>query len=202
MILNHQVTDAVNVYELLVEKRKNVPDDLKLSLLESLAFYSEDEPLTMDTIASKQMLPNIKSWATGGLAEKLYSELSDSAARLAMLIGLARHNQPTRAIQMWNEMEANNDPIPVEGFNAYLVTITTDDVSKLKEELTTTLSKMRALNVSPDANTLVSCLEGLVKTGNQHKGNYTACCELALSLLAEFKVANVNPSLGTYYQIM
>ena len=33
---------------------------------------------------------------------------------------------------MWNEMEANNDPIPVEGFNAYLVTITTDDVSKLK----------------------------------------------------------------------
>ena len=59
----------------------------------------QDEPLTMDTIASKQMLPNIKSWATGGLAEKLYSELSDSAARLAMLIGLARHNQPTRAIQ-------------------------------------------------------------------------------------------------------
>jgi len=202
MILNHQVTDAVNVYELLVEKRKNVPDNLKQSLLESLAFYSEDEPLTVDTIASKQMLPNIKSWATGGLAEKLYSELSDSAARLAMLIGLARHNQPTRAIQMWNEMEANNDPIPVEGFNAYLVTITTDDVSKLKEELTTTLSKMRALNVSPDANTLVSCLEGLVKTGNKHKGNYAACCELALSLLAEFKVANVNPSLGTYYQIM
>ena len=34
--------------------------------------------------------------------------------------------------QMWNEMEANNDPIPVEGFNAYLVTITTDDVNKLK----------------------------------------------------------------------
>ena len=36
-----QVTDAVKVYELLVEKKKTIPDNLKQSLLESLAFYSE-----------------------------------------------------------------------------------------------------------------------------------------------------------------
>jgi len=203
MLVNFQVFDATDVYELLVEKKKEIPAELKQNLLEMLAFYSEDEPLTPENQDSKNMLPVVQSWAAGGLAETLYSQLNSPAARLAMLLGLARHKQYMRAMQVWGEVEANKDPVPVEGYNAYITALSFDDFNKVKVEITNVLTKMKEAKIAPDAETLVCCLEAVARACNKHKGNYPASCELGLSLLSEFRAAvGVEPSLGAFYQLL
>ena len=56
--------------------------------------------MTAENKDGKNMLPEVESWASGGLAETLYSQLNNPAARLAMLVGLARHKQYMRTMQV------------------------------------------------------------------------------------------------------
>ena len=42
----------------------------------------------------------------------------------------------------------------------------------------------------------------MARAGDKHRGNYPESCELGLSLLAEFRAAGVEPSLGAFYQLM
>jgi len=148
------------------------------------------------------MLPDIKAWNAGGLAEKIYSVIKSPEARLAMLLGFARHNQPIRTLQVWGEIEANNDKVPIEGFNAFLSAISIEDATKLKIEITNTLTRLRDLGIRPNAETLVCSLHAVSRTASKHKGNYAGCCELALSIMAEFKEIGVEPSLGAFYQLL
>ena len=55
--------------------------------------------MTEENRDTKSMILEEKSWETGGLAERLYSKLNTPEARLAMLVGLAKHNQPARSLQ-------------------------------------------------------------------------------------------------------
>ena len=68
------------------------------------------------------------------------------------------------------------------------------------------LTEMRDRNVATNGDTLVSCLtslfvlsgKGAGQYGGGQAGQYGACCLLSLALLAEFRVAGVEPSLGAY----
>jgi len=203
MVENFQVGDAVTIYDLLEKKGKDIEENLLQSLLELLAFHTEEEPLNETNVDLKMALPaDASHWEVGGLAEILYAKLGTAEARLAMLMGLARHNKNTMALQMWSDMAANNDPIPLEGFNAYISVLSIEDVEKMKAEISSVLSRILEEGLVPNHETLVSCLQTNAFTGSKHMGSYAGCCKFALTLMSEFKSLGVEPGLGAYFQIL
>lgn len=201
MCSNHQVGDALAVYQLLVEKKKTIPRDSLLSLLELAAYNCEEESLTEESMNSLGMLPRTRTWHTGGVAEQIYSQIGGREARLAMLVGLARHGQKKRARQLWDECRAAADQLPVEAYNAYLASLDHQDLAKLKEEVVKVLTDMREHGVRPDSDSLVSCLHAVANlTGKQQQADqYGPACLFCLALLAEFRGGGgVEPSLGAY----
>jgi pentatricopeptide repeat domain-containing protein 3 len=119
-----------------------------------------------------------------------------------MLLGLARYGQHARTLQVWEEMKVNKDKIPIEGYNAFISAINLEDVNKLKVELTNILTTLRTEGLQPNPETLVSCLQAVARAGSKQKANYPSCCELALSLLPEFRIVGVEPCLGAFYQLL
>jgi hypothetical protein len=57
---------------------------------------------------------------------------------------------------------------------------------------------MREKKISADCESLVSCLRPLAQLAGKQAGQYGPACLLALALLAEFRLAGVQPSLGAY----
>ena len=60
------------------------------------------------------------------------------------------------------------------------------------------LTEMRDGGVEADCESLVGCLRSLTGLVGRQPGQYGASCLLALALLAEFRLAGVEPSLGAY----
>lgn len=201
-VSNLQVEDATTVYSLLKEKKKLISSETEQALLELLAYNAEEEELTKENKTSKGMLPNSTKWATGGLAEKLYSKLKTPEARLTMLLGTAKFGQFSRSAQLWEEMEANNDVIPVDGYNAAISILSSNDFDKLKVDIVERLNKMKSTGLMPDTNTLVSCLSVIARYCEKAKRDSGVCNQFALSLLTEFKNIGVDPSLGAYLHLI
>jgi len=201
-VSNLQVEDATIVYDLLKEKKKKISPEIEQALLELLAYNAEEEELTQENKTTKGMMPNATKWVTGGLAEKLYSKLQTPEARLAMLLGTAKFGQYSRSAQLWEEMEANNDVIPVEGYNAAIEILTSNDFIQLKDDMVECLKKMKAAGAMPDQNTLASCLSALARFCTKVPRESAACNGFALSLMAEFKNIGVEPSLGAYHNLI
>eukprot|EP00088_Acartia_fossae_P055076 TRINITY_DN6395_c0_g1_i4.p1 TRINITY_DN6395_c0_g1~~TRINITY_DN6395_c0_g1_i4.p1 ORF type:complete len:673 (-),score=144.76 TRINITY_DN6395_c0_g1_i4:54-2072(-) len=201
-ITNLQVEDAITVYDLLKEKKKNLPKEMQQDLLELLAYNAEEEELTAENRITKGMIVSKKEWASGGLAERLYSKLKSPEARLTMLLGLAKYNQPERAKQMWDEMKANEDIVPLEGYNAIISVVTHADFAKLKDEVCGHLEKMRSAGHLPNEETLVSCLATVARFAGKLRNGSGECKEFALALLSEFKSVGVEPCLGAYLHLL
>ncbi len=87
--------------------------DLKQTLLELIAFTNERPATDEDHhfALGVEYSADGRNWNSGGLAEELYSKMADSItpeARLALLCGLAKYRENTRAWQMYEECKANN----------------------------------------------------------------------------------------------
>ena len=72
-VKSFQVQDSIIVFELLWEKNKEIPEDLKQSLLELVAFYNESEAVEDGDLARGTM-PNQSSWITDGFVASQYSD--------------------------------------------------------------------------------------------------------------------------------
>jgi pentatricopeptide repeat domain-containing protein 3 len=201
-ISNLQVEDAITVYNLLKEKKKRISNETEQALLELLAYNAEEEEITLENKTTKSIFFTNTKWVTGGLAEQLYSRLQTPEARLAMLLGTAKYNQFSRTAQLWEEMEANGDVVPVEGYNAIISTLGSNDLEHLKGDIVAYLNKMKSSDVFPDHNTLASCLFALARFCAKAKRSTGPCNEFALSLLAEFKSIGIEPSPGSYAYLL
>ena len=122
LISSYQVTDAINVYAILKEKKKEVSENLRQNLLELVAFHNEEDAEEEGYEARGAVKAEPPQWKTGGLAEQLYSEggVATPQARLALLLGYAKYGNKKGALQMWEECKANQDPMPLEAYHAYL----------------------------------------------------------------------------------
>jgi len=201
-ISNLQVEDGVTVYKLLKEKKKRISGETEQALLELLAYNAEEEELTFENRTTKGMIISKTNWSTGGLAEQLYSSLQTPEARLAVLVGTAKYQMFSRTSQMWEEMAANEDMVPVEGYNAIIYVQSANDFNELKGKIIAYLTKMKTKDISPNEDTLVSCLSVVARFISKVSRNTVPCTEFALSLLTEFKNIGVQPSLGVYYNLL
>ena len=202
LISSYQVTDAINVYGILKEKRKEVSEELRQKLLELVAFHNEEETEEEGNEARGALKPDPPQWKTGGLAEQLYSEggAASPDARLALLLGYAKFGNKKGAIQMWEECKVNQDPLPLEAYHAYLNTFNMRGVEKAMIVIKETLADIQSSNLQPNTETLVCVLKVLLSTsqGPEHQQS----CQYALDCIAEFRQAGVTISLGVYKMLL
>ena len=202
LISSYQVTDAINVYGILKEKRKEVSEELRQKLLELVAFHNEEETEEEGNEARGALKPDPPQWKTGGLAEQIYSEGGSASpdARLALLLGYAKFGNKKGAIQMWEECKVNQDPLPLEAYHAYLNTFNMRGVEKAMIVVKETLADIQSSNLQPNTETLVCVLKVLLSTsqGPEHQQS----CQYALDCIAEFRQAGVTISLGVYKMLL
>ena len=202
LVSSYQVTDAINVYNILKEKKKELPEDLKQRLLEVVAFHNEEEAEEEGYEARGALRADSLQWKSGGLAEQLYSDggAASPQARLALLLGYAKFGNKKGALQMWEECKANKDPLPLEAYHAYINSVNMRGVEKNIVIVKEILSEIQSAGLKPNTETLVSVLKLLSSTsqGPEHQQS----CKYALDCVAEFKEAGVTISLGVYKMLL
>jgi len=202
LISSYQVTDAINVYAILKEKKKEVSENLRQNLLELVAFHNEEDAEEEGYEARGAVKAEPPQWKTGGLAEQLYSEggVASPQARLALLLGYAKYGNKKGALQMWEECKANQDPMPLEAYHAYLNCFNMQGVEKTMVVVKETLAEIQSANLLPNTETLVSVLKVLMATS--HGPEHQQSCQYALDCVAEFRQAGVTISLGVYKMLL
>ncbi|XP_037956999.1 protein PTCD3 homolog, mitochondrial-like [Teleopsis dalmanni] len=208
LILRSQVTDAVFVYNLMKEKNIEVTTELKQSLLELICFYNNVEPLPEEFIEERWFKQNNetrdrsrKTWKDGDLAEQIFNEIEPktTSTYAAIIRGMAKYYQVERAYAMFEQALEKQIDLDTTTFNAILgVTNFLKETADQRWELCRqVLQQMATLQIKPNLGTMNSLLECLTTFGN-----YKFARSCALQVLAEFKLLNVRPSLGTYYYIL
>jgi len=205
LVSSFQVQDSMEVFTLLKEKGKEIPAEIKQSLLELVAFHNEAEA-EEDGAESRGIIRTQERWKAGGFVEELYSEGGEASEseRVAMLVGLGRHGGGQRVWQMYEECKASNDRIPVEGYNMVISRVDKKEgVEKGVGAIREVLMDMKDAGVAPTVATLISVLDVLSGIArSREKERYEACCRLALDMLAEFRVLGVEMSLGVYTNLL
>jgi len=200
LVKSFQVQDSIIVFELLWEKNKEIPEDLKQSLLELVAFYNESEAVE-EGDQTRGVLPNQSPWITDGFVAGQYSEggVATPEQRLAMLMGQGKHGG--KVWQLIAECKANGDKIPVEAYNFSIErTNQSDGLAKAVDSVKEVLVEMRDTGLAPTNGTLCSILSLLSQFSK--KNEYEASCRRALDFLAEFRVLGVEFSLGVYKNLI
>ena len=216
-VRSFQVQDSIIVFELLWEKKKEIPDDLKQSLLELVAFYNEGEAVE-DGERARGVMPAQSPWITDGFVASQYSEgqfynvtmelshhvlfsggVATPGQRLAMLLGQGKHGG--KVWQLMAECKANGDKIPVEAYNfAIERTSQSDGLAKAVDSVKELLIEMRDTGLAPTNGTLISILSLLAQFSK--KNEYESSCRRALDFLAEFRELGHEFSLGVYKNLL
>ena len=188
------------VYRLLKEKKKEIPVLLYESLLQLVAYHNE-QPALEEGEDARGIINDEPGWVSGGFVETEYSEGGEAtpAERMAMLLGQGKHGG--RVWQMYHECKANKDYIPLEAYNV-IITRTSQDkgLKNAIEQIKELLQEMKSSGIAPNNETLISVLtvlEGFCATKD-----YDTACRRALDFLAEFRILEVDFSLGVYKKLL
>lgn len=202
------VTDAVNIYTLLMKKEIEISRDTKQRLLEMLCFYNSEDALQEEWIeerwfrqSQKGMQKSSKTWKDNGMAEQIFSSLvpADSASYSAIIAGMALHGQFENAYKKYKEAKEAQIPISIDAYNSIIV-----GTPYLKEShdmrwnfIEEMLKAISEEQIMPNLATLNAVLESLssMPTFRQAKKN-------ALSAIAEFKTLGIEPSLASYFHVL
>ena len=190
----------MEVYQLLKEKKKQIPVELYESLLQLVAYYNE-QPAVEEGEDARGIINDSPPWIAGGFVETEYSEGGEAspAERMAMLLGQGKHGG--RVWHTFNECKANKDHIPVEAYNVVITRISQDKgLQNAVDQIKDLLQEMKSSGIAPNNETLISVLtvlEGFSKTKD-----YDAACRRALDFMAEFRILEVEFSLGVYKKLL
>lgn len=203
------LSGVVTVYKALVANGTEIPDDVKQSLLELVAFYNEADPLPKDSFEERDYLraqshrrdTTSPEWRSGGFADRLFESIEPktAAAYNTMILGLIKYKKVEQANALFEEVIAKDMPVDTATYNATIVSQL--QIFPGPEERWTSVEKLLQLmnerQVPPNVHTMNAILEVL-----RHGGRYEWQRQKALSVLAEFKVLNIEPSLGSWTIIL
>ena len=188
------------VYQLLKEKKKKIPASLYESLLQLVAYYNE-QPAVEEGEDARGIINDKPGFVEGGFVETAYSEGGEAspAERLALLLGQGRHGG--KVWLTFKECQANKDYIPLEVFNIMISRINQDShLQNAVEQIQGLLQEMKTAGISPNNETLISVLK--VLEGFSKTKEYDSACRRALDFLAEFRVLELEFSLGVYKKLL
>ena len=188
------------VYQLLKEKKKKIPAELYESLLQLVSFYNE-QPAVEEGEDARGIMNERPEWISGGFVETAYSEGGEAspAERMAMLLGQGKHSG--KVWPTFKECQANNDYIPLEVFNLMISRINQEShLQNAVDQIQGFLQDMKTAGIAPNNETLISVLK--VLEGFSKTKEHDSACRRALDFLAEFRVLELEFSLGVYKKLL
>ncbi|XP_014206559.1 protein PTCD3 homolog, mitochondrial [Copidosoma floridanum] len=206
MIKLGNVPNTLHVYNLL---NGNVSQETKQAILELLCFYNSSEEQKSSDFpeeASYQVDAPItkNTWTNNPEVEKLFGELCQDettapGAYNALICGTSKYLKVDKAWSLYNECVQKRIPLATSTYNHVitLVPVLKDNNEDRKILLTSLLQAMTKNGVKPNIGTLNAVLKSLSTFTVQLMAK-----EFSLSLLAEFKSININPSLASYYYLL
>lgn len=199
------VSDAMQIYRLLIAKNITISDDLKQNLLELICFYNHNDPLPFEMFEARGAMEATKrnrntetvKWEENCLADQLFQSIEPktAAAYNTMIRALFKYNSQERADELIDEAKKNNIAIDLETYNAIIRNINRAGVtSDLRwEHIKTVLKEINEKQLKPNVKTFNAILS-VLKSG----GNINSIQDNAIRTIAEFKRLNIEPALETY----
>ncbi|KAF8796137.1 Protein PTCD3 like protein [Argiope bruennichi] len=133
------------------------------------------------------------------MAEELFKEMEqDSRAYGAMISGAAKFRDVDRALSLFAEMKDKGLPGTVEAYNSLIsASILAKETPQLRfDYVQQLLGNMSSDGLQPNLYTMNAILEAFIQ------GRWRKAMPYSLSVLAEMRRLNIEPSLGTYYSLM
>lgn len=211
LVDKQQVSDVINVYEIMTKRGLSVDLDTKQRILELTSFYNNLDPLSEEWIEENWFRQGNqkdrgsarltrKVWKDGGTAERIFDELirdggDSSKAHTALIAGMLKHGEVERGWKLYEECKANGITLGVDVYNAIIVKspFVKESHDMVWQLVVKTLNEMEAASIHPNLATLNGILHTLEVIGS-HRFARTH----ALSAIAEFRQLNVEPSLASY----
>ncbi|XP_031630265.1 protein PTCD3 homolog, mitochondrial [Contarinia nasturtii] len=202
------VSDAITIYNLLVEKNITITDELKQSLLECLCFFNQENPLPFDMYEERAIAefekrnnPVHSPWKKSGVVDQVYNSIEPKtpAAYNAMIRGLYKYNQSEHASQLFIEANENQIPLDLATYNAHIRGFTHrhQPNDKRYDEILKILTELNEKQIKPNVHTLNACLETL-----KFNKNITYLQMQTSQIMGEFLALNIEPSLETYIYLL
>ncbi|XP_028163775.1 protein PTCD3 homolog, mitochondrial [Ostrinia furnacalis] len=204
-ISNALLEDSIKIFQLL-GGIESISEETKMDFLQFLCFYNEKEPDSMEWLEERWFSANVRerqlmTWKLGGLADKIFASIEPKTpeAYCAIIQGMAKHYQAERAHILSQEAIEKGIPLSTSVFNTLLSSVgfLKEGTALRAEALKSLLTQMAELGLSPNQDTLTSCLRSVSAWG----GGKTLQ-ELGLQIVAEFKRLGIQPGLAAYYHLL
>lgn len=207
LIANVQVSDAILVYNLMLQRKISISNELRQSFLELICFNNHEDNIPEELIEERWFSRNNigkerqrKTWKDGGLAESIFNEIEpkDSATYAAIIRGMCKYIQAERGYAFYQEALQKDLHIDVATFNSVIriVNFLREGAEMrwlLVQEL---LQTMAIRKVKPNLETMNSVLTIVASIGIMKAREY------ALQTIAEFKALGIEPSLESWYHVL
>nr|XP_042898360.1 protein PTCD3 homolog, mitochondrial [Parasteatoda tepidariorum] len=203
-ILNFEVQNSIDIFNILKKKGIDVSKDVKQDLLDLLCFYNNIPPPPDDYYEERyfQRIDEAtkQKWNANGMAEKLFDSMDkDGKAYSSMIAGLSKYGEVERALFLHDEMKSKGLIGTTQAYNSLISEChhLHEDSSSCWEMAMRLLSQMNADGVNPDLYTMNGLLRILSKGSRWRKSR-----QLSLNVIGEMKRLKIEPSLGTYYYLL
>ncbi|CAG9792120.1 unnamed protein product [Diatraea saccharalis] len=198
--------DSIKIFQLLGGVEGVTDNNLKLSFLQLLCFYNEKEPDSLEWLEERWFSANTKdrhaaTWKLGGLADKIFASLEQKTpeAYCTVIQGMAKHYQAERAYMLCQEAIEHGIPLSTSVFNTLLgcIGFLKEGTALRIETLKQLLAQMEELGLSPNEETLTSCLRSISAWGGGK-----VLQKMAQQILSEFRQLGIQPGLSAYYYLL
>lgn len=207
LIANVEVSDAVLVYNLMVQRKIDISNALRQSFLELICFNNHEDSVAEELIEERWISQTTlgrerlrKTWKDGDLAESIFNQIEpkDSLAYCAIIRGMCKYIQVERGYALYQDALQKDLHIDVTTFNSVIRVSSFQRESgetrwQLVQEL---LQTMVLRKIKPNLETMNAVLS-VVSTINS-----TAAREYTRQILAEFNALGIAPSLESWYFVL
>lgn len=207
LIASVEVSDAILVYNLMVQRNINISNELRQSFLELICFQNHEDSIAEELIEERWFSQtNLgrerlrKTWKDSDLAESIFNQIEpkDSQAYGAIIRGMCKYIQVERGYALYQDALQKNVFLDVTTFNSVIrvcsfLRESGDMRWQLIQEL---LQTMASRKIKPNIETMNAVLS-VVSTING-----TLAREYVRQVLAEFNALGVVPSLESWYFVL
>ncbi len=207
LIANVEVSDAILVYKLMVQRNLNISNELRQSFLELICFNNHEDHIAEELIEERWFSQTAtgrerlrKTWKDGDLAESIFNEIEPktSQAYCAIIRGMCKYIQVERGYALYQDALQRDLQIDLATFNAVIrvssfLRESGDTRWNFVQEL---LQTMASRKIKPNLETMNAALS-VISTINT-----TAAREYVRQTLAEFKGLGIVPSLESWYFVL
>ncbi|XP_066156302.1 small ribosomal subunit protein mS39 [Euwallacea fornicatus] len=208
VIDKNQVSDAILIYTIFNSKGIEISNEARQSLLEFLCYNNSKDVLEEVFIEERWFKQSSsvkerqrKTWKDGNVAEEVFKSIENPNAEAysAIIQGMAKFNQSSRAYQLFEEAQQKGLNLDVNAYNSII------KVSNFLKEgydmrwafVVNMLQNIKQAGLKPNLETLNSVLCVLSTMGNSKMVKH-----YIVRTLQEFKALGIEPSLGSWYYVL